>query len=79
MNGEAVKLLLREIDALKAALVVRRCIGEVTATSPLTVLISGSDVPSVGLKRFGSYSPTIGDIVIVDRWGIDLIVVDEIV
>ncbi len=79
MKTETIKLLLRKIDALMAALFVRRCIGEVTATSPLTVLISGSDVPSIGVKRCSSYSPTIGDVVIVDRWGIDLIVVDEIV
>ncbi len=79
MNSATINWLLRELDALKAALFVRRCIGEVTATSPLTVLISGSDVPSIGVKRCSSYSPTIGDIVIVDRWGIDLIVVDEIV
>ncbi len=77
MNSAMVKTLLRDIRDIKRQS-VRRRIGEVTATSPLSVALGGSTVAYTDVKRLASYSPTIGDIVAVDVSGNDLLILGEI-
>lgn len=77
MNAAIAKALLRELRDIKRQS-VRRRIGEVTATSPLSVALGGSTVPYTDVKRLASYSPTIGDVVAVDVSGNDLLVLGEI-
>lgn len=48
-----------KLDGVRNALVRT---GTVTATSPLTVTIAGGTVPA---NRLTSYTPTIGDVVLV--------------
>jgi hypothetical protein len=55
-------------------------LGEVTATSPLTVEIPGphGKVSHANLSKLASYSPTIGDTVLMLRSGKVLYVLGEI-
>ncbi len=72
-----VKALLRDMRDLKRQSARLRP-GEITATSPLSVALGGSDIPYTDVKRLASYSPTIGDIVAVVVSGNDLLILGEI-
>lgn len=54
-------------------------IGIVTDITPFTIQINGDDAPIPNVPRCASYTPTIGDTVLVLRPGPGIVVVDQIV
>ena len=78
MNAATIKAIRAEIDAIKDTMPsIRR--GVVTTASPLAVAVGGSDVSYTDCKRLASYTPTIGDqVMVMIIGGVDLIVLGKI-
>jgi hypothetical protein len=77
MNDAMLRSLLQRIQALEAAQTKPRR-GTVTDDSPLAVALGGSPISYPDCKHEASYTPTIGDEVMVLVWGNDLFVLDKI-
>lgn len=73
MDARTERNIIERLNKLERnAVTVRR--GVLTDDVPLTVELGGSTVPYADVKTLASWTPNIGDDVLVLRWGKDLIV-----
>lgn len=49
-----------------------------TVPNALTVKLSGAPTNAIGVRYLASYTPTVGDVVVVDQLGTDLLVLGKL-
>lgn len=77
MNADVIRdVLSRQQELERRGARYRQ--GVVTVSSPLAITLGGSTTAYAGVKRLGSYTPTVGDVVSVLMFGNDLLVLGRI-
>lgn len=77
MDDETAQALIARLDALERDMVRYRQ-GTVTAASPLSVALGGSDVSYTDVAALGSYSPSTNDTAATITFGNDMLVLGSI-